>query len=334
MKKTYPLICAALSAMVFASCGSSKEVAEAQQTAVERVEAEVASAAADAAKEVVEEAKDESLGKIIPVPNANGDIVLNVALPDNTTAINLYRRADGEAEFQLVYQAWGENASAKDSKGKKIEIIDYFVETGKKYNYKCNFRLLNDPNQTAYDQKNIGGLESNEITILPIKGYGDFKLTNTPKASYEEATSRMTFETLPETNMDSVDLPEGLEKQPVKFVYVNPELYGLWVFAPETTETPVFITLGKIENIDSPADPKAVMIDTPLRSDDGDGGWRLSIDKTTKTSVDGWTYEEHWYRKYTGTSYGLPASIVIPASSVQKVENTENAGNEPVIDAK
>ncbi|MBQ7158570.1 MAG: hypothetical protein IJS09_03955 [Treponema sp.] len=327
MKKTYLITGAVLSAIVLASCGSSQEVAKAQQPVVEEVKTEVE----EKATEVVEEVKEEALGKIVPVPNLNGDIVLNVTLPENTTAINLYRKAEGESDYQLVYQAWGKNEDAKSSRGKKIEIIDYFVEKEKKYDYKCNFRLLNDPNQIAYDQKNIGGLDSNEITIIPLNGYGDFKLTNTPAATYDKETSQMTFTVLPETDIDSVKLPEGLEKQPIKFVYVNPELYGLWIYSPESTEVPVFITLGKIEGIDSPADPKAVMLDTELRSDDGDGGWRLSIDKTSPTTTDGWTYEEHWYRKYTGNKYGLPARIVIPASAVQKTENPET---QPDIDAK
>ena len=272
-------------------------------------------------------AQDEALGKLFPVPALTGDIVLNVTLPQNTTAVNLYRKAEDEGDYQLVYQAWAENDQAQYSKGIRLEIIDYFVENGKQYYYKCNFRTLVDPTKTAYDKANIAGSDSNEITIIPVHGYGDFKLTNTPAATYDEKTSRMTFTTLPQTDMATVQLPDGLSKQPVKLVYVNPDLYSLWINAPEG-EAPVFITLGKIQNIDD----EAQMTDVPLRSDDGDGGWRLSIDKGDKTTTDGWTYEEHWFRKYTGTSYGLPATIVIPASTKQAADTA--AQPQPVIDAK
>ena len=326
MKKTC-LIVSSLLSIFFLSCGSSKKAAESQV-------AENPEPQAEEAEPELDEKVLASLGKIIPLSNENGDTVLSVTLPAKTTAVNLYRRAEGDAEYQLVYQAWGENDSAKSTRGKMIEITDYFVEAGKKYDYKCNFRLLNDPDQTSYDQKNIAGIESNEISIRPVKGYGDFFMTNTPKVSYDEETSRMTFEILPETNMDNLVLPEGLEKQAVQFVYVNPELYGLWILAPETNETPVFITLGKIENIASPSDPKALMTDTILHSDNGDGGWRLSIDKKTLTTVDGWTYREHWYRKYTGEKYGLPPTIRIPSACVQNVSGKENAENQQINDAK
>ncbi|MBR4463585.1 MAG: hypothetical protein IKS40_03115 [Treponema sp.] len=326
MKKTC-LIVSSLLSIFFLSCGSSKKAAESQV-------AENPEPQAEEAEPELDEKVLASLGKIIPLSNENGDTVLSVTLPAKTTAVNLYRRAEGDAEYQLVYQAWGENDSAKSTRGKMIEITDYFVEAGKKYDYKCNFRLLNDPDQTSYDQKNIAGIESNEISIRPVKGYGDFFMTNTPKVSYDEETSRMTFEILPETNMDNLVLPEGLEKQAVQFVYVNPELYGLWILAPETNETPVFITLGKIENIASPSDPKALMTDTILHSDNGDGGWRLSIDKKTLTTADGWTYREHWYRKYTGEKYGLPPTIRIPSACVQNVSGKENAENQQINDAK
>lgn len=283
--------------------------------------------------QAIEYAQEETLGKLFPTPSLEGDIILNVILPENTTAVNLYRKAEGESDFQFVYQAWAENASAKDSKGKRLEMIDYFVEAGKKYDYKCNFRQLNDVNKTEYDPKNIGGSDSNEITIMALKGYGDFKLTNTPAVTYDQQTSRLTFTTLPKTNMSSVKLPEGLTKQPVKIVYVNPDLYSLWIYTPDDGSEPVFITLGKIDGIDTPVDTKAVMVDVTLRSDDGDGGWRLSIDKNDKSSVDGWSYEEHWYRKYTGADFGLPATIVIPKNSIQKDANTQ-AASTPVIDAK
>ncbi len=330
MKKTYMLVAAASMALLafFASCGTTKELSDADLFAItdaaiseaDRAVQEEESAEARRREEEEKRFLEASLGKIFSMQNQNGDYILNVTLPENATAVNLYRKAEGEQNFQLVYQAWGKNENAGKSKGKKLNIIDYFVDNGKKYTYRANYRLLNDPEQKDYDLKNIGGADSNEVTIVPVNGYGDFRLLNMPEASYEQATSRMTFLTLPKTNMESMLLPEGLEKQPVQFVYVNPELYGLWVYAPETDETPVFITLGKIEGIDAPADPKAAMLDVTLRSDDGDGGWRLSIDKTAESAVDGWTYREFWFRKYTGSSYGLPQTIVIPKAAVQKAE--------------
>ena len=322
MKKTVLFAACVFSAVtaLFVSCGSAKEVADADANAI--LEDEEAAEAARLAEEAARLAFEASLGKMTSSSDENGDIVLTVTLPENATAVNLYRKAEDEPDYQMVYQAWGKNENAKYAKGKKIAIIDYFVENGKKYEYKCNFRLLNDPTKVAYDKKNIGASESNVVSVIPVNGYGDFALMNTPDVLYDTNTSRMTFNILPKTNMDKVTPPKGLEKQPVKFVYVNPDLYSLWIFAPESIELPVCFSLGKIENIDKPDDPKAVMIDVPLRSDDGDGGWRLSIDKTSESSASGWTYEEHWFRKYTGTKYGLPATIVIPKDTVQKVEST------------
>lgn len=329
IKKSYIIACATVSALFLAATASAQSLSSALQNSANNAVSQGSQQLESAANDALDAAKDEALGKLFPTPALTGDIVLNVTLPENTTAVNLLRKAEGESDYQLVYQAWAQNDQAKNSKGVKIEIIDYFVETGTQYYYKCNFRTLIDPNKTAYDKKNIGGSDSNEITIIPVKGYGDFKLTNTPAATYDQKTSRMTFTTLPQTDIANVKLPDGLTKQPVKFVYVNPDLYSLWINAPDAGDVPVFITLGKIQNIDD----EAQMTDVELRSDDGDGGWRLSIDKTGTTTTDNWTYEEHWFRKYTGSSYGLPATIVIPASTKQAAD-TASQQQSTVIDAK
>ena len=127
IKKSYITACVAVSALFLAATASAQSLSSALQDTANQAVSEGSEQLTATANTAIDMAQDEALGKLFPVPALTGDIVLNVTLPQNTTAVNLYRKAEDEGDYQLVYQAWAENDQAQYSKGISLEIIDYFV---------------------------------------------------------------------------------------------------------------------------------------------------------------------------------------------------------------